>query len=195
MATKVYTLEDIKEHRTEESCWLAIHGKVYDVTDFLEEHPGGFEIMKDSAGEYCLPMPSRRFRPWAPDCPQSTGQRLFILTFTTAGQLGPLPSAAASSTTDPALLCPCVTPPFSCSPGKDATQDYEDIGHSQYSHSLLPKYLIGEYEGGDTAPPPPVKKVQAVSQGPSAVTRTFQVLLPLIVILLAVVLNSQFGGK
>lgn len=38
--TKAYTLEELKEHTTESDCWLAIHGKVYNVTDFLDEHPG-----------------------------------------------------------------------------------------------------------------------------------------------------------
>jgi cytochrome b involved in lipid metabolism len=38
--TKTYTLEDLKQHTTESDCWLAIHGKVYNVTDFLDEHPG-----------------------------------------------------------------------------------------------------------------------------------------------------------
>lgn len=38
--TKSYTVEELKEHTTEEDCWLAIHGKVYNVTEFLDEHPG-----------------------------------------------------------------------------------------------------------------------------------------------------------
>jgi cytochrome b involved in lipid metabolism len=38
--TKAYTLEELKQHTTETDCWLAINGKVYNVTDFLDEHPG-----------------------------------------------------------------------------------------------------------------------------------------------------------
>ena len=30
--------------------WFIIHGKVYDVTEFLDDHPGGPEIMKEHAG-------------------------------------------------------------------------------------------------------------------------------------------------
>jgi cytochrome b involved in lipid metabolism len=37
---KVYTLAECKEHSSEKDCWLVIHGKVYNVTEFLDEHPG-----------------------------------------------------------------------------------------------------------------------------------------------------------
>ena len=37
----LYTLTDLKAHTTEKTCFLLVHGKVYDVTDFLDEHPGG----------------------------------------------------------------------------------------------------------------------------------------------------------
>ena len=47
---KTFALEECKKHITERSCWLIIHGKVYDVTDFLEEHPGGYDIVVASAG-------------------------------------------------------------------------------------------------------------------------------------------------
>lgn len=46
----VVTLADLSTHNTEKDCWMAINGKVYDVTKFLDEHPGGFDIMMESAG-------------------------------------------------------------------------------------------------------------------------------------------------
>ncbi|EXJ90162.1 hypothetical protein A1O3_03231 [Capronia epimyces CBS 606.96] len=51
---------DIAQHNTRESCWVIIQGQVYDVTDFLEEHPGGSSIIlryggKDATEEY-LPV-------------------------------------------------------------------------------------------------------------------------------------------
>jgi L-lactate dehydrogenase (cytochrome) len=33
--------EELRKHRTPQDCWIAVHSKVYDVTEFLEEHPGG----------------------------------------------------------------------------------------------------------------------------------------------------------
>eukprot|EP00983_Pelagomonas_calceolata_P060454 1146367-Pelagomonas_calceolata.AAC.1 len=47
---RLYTLEDLKQNTTEKSCYLLIHGKVYNVTDFLEEHPGGYDIILGSTG-------------------------------------------------------------------------------------------------------------------------------------------------
>lgn len=36
-----YTLADIAMHSTAESCWTAIKGNVYDLTNFISQHPGG----------------------------------------------------------------------------------------------------------------------------------------------------------
>ena len=52
-----YTLEEIAKHNTEESLWLIINEKVYDVTKFLEEHPGGPKALlkrggKDATGAF-----------------------------------------------------------------------------------------------------------------------------------------------
>ncbi|KAI1078296.1 L-lactate dehydrogenase [Whalleya microplaca] len=41
---------EVAKHNTRESCWLVIHSKVYDVTSFLEEHPGGPIILLKQGG-------------------------------------------------------------------------------------------------------------------------------------------------
>jgi len=46
---RVITLEEIGRHRSETDCWIAIHGKVYDITDFVGIHPGG-DIIMEGAG-------------------------------------------------------------------------------------------------------------------------------------------------
>ncbi|XP_050739652.1 cytochrome b5-like isoform X2 [Eriocheir sinensis] len=48
---KVYTLEEVAKHKTPESCWFVIHDKVYDVAKFLDEHPGGEEVLLEQAGK------------------------------------------------------------------------------------------------------------------------------------------------
>ncbi|XP_061884214.1 cytochrome b5 [Entelurus aequoreus] len=45
-----YTLEDIRIHNMSHDTWLIIHDKVYDITSFLEEHPGGEEVLLEQAG-------------------------------------------------------------------------------------------------------------------------------------------------
>ncbi|KAJ5902606.1 Cytochrome b2 [Penicillium taxi] len=41
----------VAEHNTKDSCWVIVHGKAYDVTDFLPEHPGGQKIILKYAGK------------------------------------------------------------------------------------------------------------------------------------------------
>ena len=41
------------KHNTEEDCWIVIRGKVYDVTEFIEEHPGGEGVLIAYAGTDC----------------------------------------------------------------------------------------------------------------------------------------------
>jgi len=81
-----YTYDEIKQHRSSKSCWLVIHGKVYDVTKFLDQHPGGEEVMLDASG-------------------------------------------------------------------RNATQDFEDVGHSVDALNIMPTYLIGTLNNDSTKTP------------------------------------------
>jgi cytochrome b involved in lipid metabolism len=44
-------MEEIQKHNTEDDCWLAVYDEVYDVTKFLDKHPGGKKVMFDLAGK------------------------------------------------------------------------------------------------------------------------------------------------
>jgi Cytochrome b involved in lipid metabolism len=49
------TLNEIKDdvlsqHSSKDDCWIAIHGYVYDLTDFAEEHPAGSESIYNLCG-------------------------------------------------------------------------------------------------------------------------------------------------
>jgi len=41
---------ELAKHNTEEDLWVAIHGIVYDLTEFAHEHPAGFKSIFDLAG-------------------------------------------------------------------------------------------------------------------------------------------------
>jgi len=46
-----YTLQEVSEHNNSKSCWVIIKGRVYDVTEFLPQHPGGSKIILKYAGK------------------------------------------------------------------------------------------------------------------------------------------------
>ncbi|XP_075432597.1 cytochrome b5 type B [Ascaphus truei] len=45
-----FTLEEVRKRNTPKETWLVIHGRVYDITRFVEEHPGGEEVLFEQAG-------------------------------------------------------------------------------------------------------------------------------------------------
>jgi len=49
--TKKYSLAEVAKHNEKSSCWLVIHEGIYDVTKFMEEHPGGEEVLLEQAGK------------------------------------------------------------------------------------------------------------------------------------------------
>ncbi|XP_075490711.1 cytochrome b5, seed isoform-like [Primulina tabacum] len=48
---KVFTFAEVSEHSTNKDCWIIIKGKAYNVTEFLEEHPGGDEVLLSATGK------------------------------------------------------------------------------------------------------------------------------------------------
>ena len=47
---RIYAKEDIESHSSPSSCWVTRNGKVYDVTSFLADHPGGEEYILKYSG-------------------------------------------------------------------------------------------------------------------------------------------------
>ena len=74
---KFITRADVAKHSDRDDMWFVIEGKVYGVSKYLEDHPGGEEVLLDRAGA-------------------------------------------------------------------DATEDFEDVGHSQQARDTLKKYELGE---------------------------------------------------
>lgn len=78
---KVYTFEEVAKHTTADDLWVVYNGRVYDVSKYIDEHPGGEEVVLDVAGI-------------------------------------------------------------------DATEAFNDIGHSDDAHDILKGLLVGKVEGG-----------------------------------------------
>eukprot|EP00803_Ostreobium_quekettii_P005806 evm.model.scf_1626.3 EVM.evm.TU.scf_1626.3 scf_1626:21787-23533(-) len=126
---KIYTIDDFADRTTRSSCWVAIGDHVYDVTNFLEEHPGGDDIILEEAA------------------------------------------------------------------GTDATEKFEEIGHSPAARAMLEKYVVGRFK--DTGAPKPKRAQKKMSIQPSQSTgfmKVVQILLPLLLVALAVALQ-YFSSK
>merc|ERR1712054_42558 len=67
-----YTMEEVAKHVSENDCWVVLHGRVLNVTNFLKEHPGGvLAIMtfagKDATEEFDMIHPPDVIEKYAPD--------------------------------------------------------------------------------------------------------------------------------
>ncbi|KAI1340724.1 FMN-dependent dehydrogenase-domain-containing protein [Xylariaceae sp. FL0016] len=51
ISVSMLSAEDIAKHNTTSCCWLVINGKVYDVTVYLDHHPGGAAILLKQGGQ------------------------------------------------------------------------------------------------------------------------------------------------
>ncbi|XP_031388438.1 cytochrome b5 [Punica granatum] len=81
--TKIFTMQEASQHSSKDDCWIVVDGKVYDVSSYLDEHPGGDDV---------------------------------VLAAT----------------------------------GKDATDDFEDAGHSREARELLETFCIGELDNSSS---------------------------------------------
>ncbi|GKU86069.1 hypothetical protein SLEP1_g59779 [Rubroshorea leprosula] len=127
---KVYTLAEVSEHNTPKDCWLVIDGKVYNVTKFLEDHPGGDEVLLSSTG-------------------------------------------------------------------KDATDDFEDVGHSSTAKAMMDEYYVGDINTSTvpakTKYTPPKQPHYEQDKTSEFVIKLLQFLVPLLILGLA--LGIRFYTK
>lgn len=49
-ATKTYTIRQVRRHNTAASCWSAVNRKVYDLTTWISQHPGGKQAIRGMCG-------------------------------------------------------------------------------------------------------------------------------------------------
>ncbi|GJQ84499.1 cytb5 [Trypoxylus dichotomus] len=48
---KEYSYAEVKKHNNNQGAWVVIHNEVFDVSTFLNEHPGGEEVLLEQAGK------------------------------------------------------------------------------------------------------------------------------------------------
>ncbi|THU46406.1 hypothetical protein C4D60_Mb09t04610 [Musa balbisiana] len=48
---RTYTKEEVSLHNTRTDCWIIVKDKVYNVTPYVEEHPGGDAILNNAGGD------------------------------------------------------------------------------------------------------------------------------------------------
>ncbi|KAH6829791.1 cytochrome B5 isoform B [Perilla frutescens var. hirtella] len=127
---KVFTLAEVSEHNSDKDCWIVIAGKVYDVTKFLEDHPGGDDVIISSTG-------------------------------------------------------------------KDATDDFEDVGHSASAKAMMEEFYVGEIDVA-TIPSrknytPPKQPHYNQDKTSEFIIKLLQFLIPLII--LGVAVGLRFYSK
>ncbi|KAI5599774.1 hypothetical protein POPTR_002G242500v4 [Populus trichocarpa] len=127
---KVFTLAEVSAHNSPKDCWLVVEGRVYDVTKFLEDHPGGDDVLLSATG-------------------------------------------------------------------KDATDDFEDVGHSSTARALMDEFYVGDIDTA-TIPTsvkytPPKQPHYNQDKTPEFIIKLLQFLVPLII--LAVAVGVRFYTK
>lgn len=50
-SAKTFTREEVREHTSEDSLWCIIDSTVYDLSEFVDAHPGGESVLKQVAGQ------------------------------------------------------------------------------------------------------------------------------------------------
>jgi len=43
-------ISEVRKHCKKDDCWIIIHGRVYDITDYVKVHPGGEKMILLGAG-------------------------------------------------------------------------------------------------------------------------------------------------
>ncbi|ETI28781.1 hypothetical protein G647_01232 [Cladophialophora carrionii CBS 160.54] len=88
--SKMLNGNEVATHASRDSCWVIVSGKVYDVTEYLEKHPGGSQILLQYGGKDATAM-------YEPIHPPGTIER----SLPREKHLGPVDPATVSTPAQP----------------------------------------------------------------------------------------------
>lgn len=57
------TMAEVAEHCSREDCWMVLGNRVYNITRYLDFHPGGAQILLKAAGTDGTAL-FQRYHPW-----------------------------------------------------------------------------------------------------------------------------------
>lgn len=55
--------QDLRQHCTREDLWIVVNGRVYDVTEYADFHPGGVQALMEAAGQDATEL-FMEYHPW-----------------------------------------------------------------------------------------------------------------------------------
>ena len=189
------TLRELAKHNTKDDLWIAIHGKVYDVTSYLD-HPGTYDILVESAGtdatesfddaehpDYVIEgdLNSYYVGPLAQEEPPS--RIINTEELMRHNDEGDIWVAVNGKVYDVSNFSdhPGSMDPLLENAGTDATEEFENTGHGDTARAMMADYYIGEYfETGDTS------HLKRGPEGPNP----FFILVPFMVAMLAFVVAN-----
>ena len=138
--SKIITPDELARQNTAESCWIAIHGKVYDVTSFLADHPGGKKVLVNEAGKEA----TKKFDMFhKPDVLKKYGDKLIVGEL--AGSGGSMMNAAPEQQSAPAAQAPRARSSGAPSSAKSAAQMTAD--NPNFYGELVPYGDPNWYQG------------------------------------------------
>ena len=50
-SSPLFSLEEVEKHSLLSDRWICVRGKVYDVTAYIAQHPGGTDVLMDGSAE------------------------------------------------------------------------------------------------------------------------------------------------
>ncbi|CAI5496522.1 unnamed protein product [Closterium sp. Naga37s-1] len=118
-AVRKISMAEIERHADESSPWIVVHGRVYDCTNFLKDHPGGSESITINAGTDV----TDEFEAIHSEKAKKMLEEYYIGDVAGEGEEEGPSAAAAAAVTIPAAT-PALTPlPVSLTPTRPTTLD------------------------------------------------------------------------